>query len=411
MSGRSSPSNLTINTNLDNSTSSRAPFVNSALSLGASSSPKLSSTPTASSNSLSSKLAVSSSSISSSINSNNKKKDGNSSGSALSSAVAQVPLLRPLPRNDSDDKLYNTAVSWEIDPDEIDYEGSARVGIGAHGEVFRAKWRGTPVAVKQVADPAGSSVAEIRHEIAVLAHMHHPRVVQFLGACTKGKPWLVLSEFMRNGSVADALMKLDGERLPLTIAGRWAHDIAQGLRYLHERKPQPVVHRDLKPQNLLIDGSGHVKIADFGLAKVIDQVKLKSMDENYVMTGETGSYRYMAPEVFRHEKYSEKVDVYAFGMLLYQLTSPNGAPPLDHLGTVAAAEAMSLRHERPIISPKVSPLLKQLIQGCWHPDPAFRPSATECCKKLEELFPEGEDEGNEKVPPWEKKKGVECAVA
>lgn len=411
MSGRSSPSNLTINTSGGvgveiSSTStlriSPPPYSSSALSLGGTSSPKFSSTPTASSNSLSSKV--------SSSNNNKKRSDGNSSSGAIA-AIAQVPLQRPLPRIDSDDKLYNTAVSWEIDPDEIDYEGSARVGIGAHGEVFRAKWRGTPVAVKQVADPAGSSVAEIRHEIAVLAHMHHPRVVQFLGACTKGKPWLVLSEFMKNGSVADALMKLDGERLPLTIAGRWAHDIAQGLRYLHERKPQPVVHRDLKPQNLLIDGSGHVKIADFGLAKVIDQVKLKSMDENYVMTGETGSYRYMAPEVFRHEKYSEKVDVYAFGMLLFQLTSPTGAPPLDHLGTVAAAEAMSLRHERPIISPKVSPLLKKLIQSCWHPDPSFRPSATECCKKLEELFPEGEDEGNEKVPPWEKKKGIECNVA
>jgi hypothetical protein len=391
---RSSPLTISNNNSGDGgSTSSSRNGSSISLSLAISNSPKFTSTPSSTSNTSLSKLASSGGGG----NANKKKTEQNLQN--------LVPLQRPLPRVDSDDKLYNTAVSWEIDPDEIDYEGSARVGIGAHGEVFRAKWRGTPVAVKQVADPAGSSVAEIRHEIAVLAHMHHPRVVQFLGACTKGKPWLVLSEFMKNGSVADALLKLDGERLPLVIAGRWAHDIAQGLRYLHERKPQPVVHRDLKPQNLLIDGSGHVKIADFGLAKVIDQVKLKSMDENYVMTGETGSYRYMAPEVFRHEKYSEKVDVYAFGILLFQFTSPTGAPPMDHLGTVAAAEAMSLRHERPLISPKVSPELKILIQSCWHPDPAFRPSATDCCKKLEELFPESEDEGNEKIPPWEKKKG------
>ena len=97
------------------------------------------------------------------------------------------------------------------------------------------------------------------------------------------------------------------------------------------------------------------------------------------MTGETGSYRYMAPEVFRHEKYSEKVDIYALGVVIFQLTSPAGEPPLAWLGAVAAAEAMALRHERPEVSPKLQPRLRALINACWHPDPARRPTAAHCC--------------------------------
>jgi len=305
------------------------------------------------------------------------------------------PMQRPVPRVDSDDQLYSQAVSWEVDPEEIDFSRSSKVGQGSHGEVYRAKWRGTPIAVKQLATSGvsgASALGEMRHEIAVLAHMHHPRVVQFLGACTKGRPLLVLSEFLRGGSVAQALERLKGERLPPAVAGRWALDAAQGLRYLHEHKPQPVVHRDLKPQNLLVDGSGHVKISDFGLAKVVDQ--LKALDERYVMTGETGSYRYMAPEVFRHERYSEKVDIYALGVVIFQMTSPTGEPPLAWLGAVAAAEAMSLRHERPEMSPKLPPRLRSLITSCWHPDATKRPSAAHVCAELEQIYPDAADDGN-----------------
>ena len=304
-----------------------------------------------------------------------------------SSAVLGAPMKVPVPRVDSDDQLYQQAVSWEVDPAEIDFGRSSKIGQGGHGEVYRAKWRGTPIAVKQLAASGGVALAEMRHEIAVLAHMHHPRVVQFLGACTKGRPVLVLSEYLRGGSVAQALEQLraQGERLPRAVAGRWALDMAQGLRYLHEHKPMPVVHRDLKPQNLLIDGSGHAKISDFGLAKVVDQ--LKQLDEHYVMTGETGSYRYMAPEVFRHERYNDKVDIFAFGMILFQLTSPVPEPPFSWLGAVAAAEAISLRHERPEISPKLDARLRALINTCWHPDPAQRPTAAHCCGEVEACFP------------------------
>ena len=289
-------------------------------------------------------------------------------------------------RVDTDEDLMQKPVAWEIDRGELDWAGSVKLGAGAFGEVVRGKWRGTPVAVKKVNVAAGGAgaIAELRHEIAVMSHMHHPRVVQFLGACTRQQPWLLLSEFMKGGSVAQALAAREGRPLPPRMAGRWALDMAQALRYLHEHKPRGVVHRDLKPQNLLVDGSWHVKISDFGLAKVVDQ--LKALDERYKLTGETGSYRYMAPEVFRHESYNAKVDIYAFSMICYYFA--HGEPPFARVPPVDAARAAAVEHLRPEIRASVDRDFAALIRQCWDRDPAARPSAAQLCVQLEKLFPD-----------------------
>jgi serine/threonine protein kinase len=209
-------------------------------------------------------------------------------------------------RSDTDEDLLRGQVQWEIDRDEIDWGGQKPLGTGTYGVVVCAKWRGTPVAIKKVNIESEAkkavAVADLRHEIAVMSHMHHPRVVQFLGACTRVTPWLIVFEYLPGGTLQHAV---DEGNFPAHVAYKWSLECAQGLRYLHEHKPRPVIHRDLKPSNLLIDASGAAKIGDFGLARMIDIVK--TLNETYVMTGETGSYRYMAPEVFRHEPSPEKV--------------------------------------------------------------------------------------------------------
>jgi serine/threonine protein kinase len=247
------------------------------------------------------------------------------------------------------------------------------------------------------------------------------------------------------------IAKRKGKPLPPKLAGRWALDAAQGLRYLHEHKPLPVVHRDFKPHKLLIDGSGHCKIADFGLAKVVKIIASRtsalamggvasaagapgtpvsssagsstpvsagregsggggsgsgsgvnpartmplSPDSPTAAsaaegdnTGESGSYRYMAPEVFRHERYTEKVDIFSFGMIMFQLFSPDSHAPFHSLPSLQAAEAMALRNERPELSPKLPRELAALIEQCWAPDPTKRPTALQCCTVLEALFPD-----------------------
>jgi hypothetical protein len=347
------------------------------------------------------------------------------SGGMRTSRSAQnvTPLQKPVARVDSDDALYNTAVEWEISPADIDFDGAVQIGQGANADVFKARWRGTPVAIKRLKtnEDASSAVAgagtgagsstplgaptaasiigsarasaltltEVRHEIAVMSHMHHPRVVQFLGAYTKTQPWLILFEYLRGGSVSSVLVKRKGKGLPPRVAGRWALDMAQGLRYLHEHKPLPVVHRDLKPQNLLIDGSGHVKISDFGLSKVVDILKSGEGDQPVIVgKDDTNSFRYQAPELFRREKISEKVDIFSFGQVVAQLFSTDLAPPLSWMSPHAAAEAAALRNERPMQNPKLDKELRDLIEACWAADPQARPTARQCCAVLEKLFPD-----------------------
>lgn len=121
-----------------------------------------------------------------------------------------------------------------------------------------------------------------------------------------------------DGSLADWFKRPQGLSMALSI--RMCLDCARGMTYLHCRSPQPVIHRDLKPNNLMIS-SPRLKIGDFGLSKTLSvRNRLpQDMSQAYNLTGETGSYRYMAPEVFRHEYYGTPVDVYAFSMIAYQM--------------------------------------------------------------------------------------------
>jgi tRNA A-37 threonylcarbamoyl transferase component Bud32 len=313
--------------------------------------------------------------------------EGSDSKSKGNWSPSLPPIGAPPSRSDTDEDLMRKAVLWEIDPMELEFVGSVKLGAGAYGEVVRALWRGTPVAVKKVHSIGATTdeaAAELRHEIAVMSHMHHPRVVQFLGACTRQLPWFIVFEYLPGGALSTLLEKRDGRPLPHALAARFALDAAQSLRYLHEHKPTAVVHRDLKPSNLVVDASGHLKITDFGLAKVVDMIKHKGSDA-YVMTGETGSYRYMSPEVYRHEKYDEKVDIYALGMIMYYMW--HGEPPFASMPPLDAVRKAAQEGARPQLRVGVPKPVSDLIKACWHPDPSLRPSALEVCRTLDKIVP------------------------
>jgi len=140
------------------------------------------------------------------------------------------------------------------------------------------------------------------------------------------------------------------------------------MSYLHGCKP-PIIHRDLKPANLLIDFAGNLKISDFGLAKV--KVAPRHGDE-FQMTGETGSYRFMAPEVFRHEEYNETVDVYSFAVIFYILLT--GKIPWSNLSGIRAVTKASMEGDRPVVERSIDAELANLMQRCWDENPHSRPS-------------------------------------
>ncbi|CAG9464939.1 unnamed protein product [Pedinophyceae sp. YPF-701] len=301
---------------------------------------------------------------------------------------------------------------WEVDPKTI--KMLRKLGQGEFGEVYLAEWHGTLIAVKKLRDSNEVALGDFRTELNILMKVHHPHMVQFLGAVTKTEPFMILTEFMPGGSLADlfALRKPISARRSAEIA----LDTARGMSYLHNRSPQAVIHRDLKPANLMVSGNpyrganqegfrerlmfdtGIIKVADFGLSKSLvlnknknkhGNVQLSDLqeDDTYQMTGETGSYRYMAPEVFRHEPYNNKVDIYAYAMIMYQLFE--GAPPFHNMDPIDAAKAACLEGKRPMFSNPnywdgVAPKpLRDLIARCWNENPDARPEFNEIVEILQ----------------------------
>ncbi len=303
--------------------------------------------------------------------------------------------------------LLNINLDWEISPKDLVVHRKKKIGQGTFGEVVHGRWRGTQVAVKVLKKmdlTNETSVRELRTELAVCKTAHHPNVVQFLGAVTAQEPCMIVTELMQ-GSVADTFREcmLNPNR-PLTMrkAGEICLDICRGMAYLHGHRPRAIIHRDLKPENLLFTVSEKVKVGDFGLSKTLS-AKLDASyraarcaddadahgdsaglhNEPYKMTGETGSYRYMAPEVYKHEAYGPKVDVYAFAMIAYQAFT-NLQPFMDMEGILAARAAA--QGSRPKFPKNCVPEpIREIIRNCWHSDFRQRPTFEAVIERLEPL--------------------------
>lgn len=195
---------------------------------------------------------------------------------------------------------------WEISRTELVIRKT--LGHGSFGQVSKGTWRGTDVALKIICEP-DINLSEFKTEMEIMTKIHHPNILQLLGACTLDNPYMIVMEYMINDSLESTNSSLTtNQRIDVM------KDVSRGLAYLHNRKPDCIIHRDLKPSNILLSASMKAKIADFGISS------LKPVcTENYAMTGETGTYKYMAPEVLTHKKYSAKVDIWSFGIIMYYM--------------------------------------------------------------------------------------------
>ncbi|XP_074585850.1 serine/threonine-protein kinase VIK-like [Curcuma longa] len=271
---------------------------------------------------------------------------------------------------------------WEIDPSELDFSVATIIGKGSFGEIIKAYWRGTPVAIKRILPSLSDDrlvIQDFRHEVNVLVKLRHPNVVQFLGAVTDKKPLMLVTEYLRGGDLHQYLKEKNS--LSPQVAVNFALDIARGMAYLHN-EPNVIIHRDLKPRNVLLVNANadHLKVGDFGLSKLLST---QNAHDVYKMTGETGSYRYMAPEVFKHRKYDKKVDVFSFAMILYEMLEGE-APFLSHEPYEAAK--IVAEGNRPKIRAKgYTPELRELTEHCWAAEINKRPSFLDILKRLERI--------------------------
>ena len=182
------------------------------------------------------------------------------------------------------------------------------IGKGSFGTVHIASWRSTKVACKILQRSSENfCISEFRSELQSLSQIRHPNIIQFFGACTLKEPYMIVIEYMSRGN-----LEINNSKLSYNEKKQVLIDICSGLTYLHNRTPRCLIHRDLKPNNILLNLSGRAKIADFGLSKF-----QQDHNEAFKMTGETGTYRYMAPEVIMHKKYNASVDIWSFGMIMY----------------------------------------------------------------------------------------------
>nr|GEV72232.1 serine/threonine-protein kinase STY8-like [Tanacetum cinerariifolium] len=250
---------------------------------------------------------------------------------------------------------------YQIHYTEVQMQGAVLIGEqGAYGEVYRVKWRGTEVAAKTIRSSIASN-EKVRKaflkELELWQKLRHPNIVQFLGVLKDSDRLIFLTEYLKNGSLYDILKKRG--RLDSLTAVTYALDIARGMNYLHHHKPHAIVHRDLTPRNVLQDEAGRLKVTDFGLSKIAQEKDVYG----YKMTGGTGSYRYMAPEVYRREAYGKSVDVFSFALIVHEMFQggpSNREEPPEHV-----ADKRAYEDSRPPLSSYLYPEPESKVT-CFH---------------------------------------------
>ncbi|KAK9928382.1 hypothetical protein M0R45_025519 [Rubus argutus] len=271
------------------------------------------------------------------------------------------------------------------------------IGEGGFGRVYKGRLEaGQVVAIKQLNHDGLQGFQEFIVEVLMLSLLHHTNLVTLIGYCTDGDQRLLVYEYMPRGSLEDHLFDLNPDQEPLSWDTRIkiAVGAARGLEYLHCKANPPVIYRDLKSANILLDDHFNPKLSDFGLAK-LGPVG----DNTHVSTRVMGTYGYCAPEYAMSGKLTLKSDIYSFGVVMLELIT--GKKAID--GTKKQGEQNLVSWSRPFLKDrrKFVQLVDPLLQGrfpvrclhhavaitamCLQEQPTFRPLISDIVVALEYL--------------------------
>lgn len=251
------------------------------------------------------------------------------------------------------------------------------IGSGYFGEVRRGLWNGTEVAIKRFYRDEDKKKA-LEREMPIISKLRHPNILSFFGVMVNDKKDIMLiTELMAAGSLYANIK--NNYQIIRRVRHKIALDIAKGMRHMHACS---FLHRDLNTKNILLNDNYIAKISDFGLSRI--------MDDGDEMTSNVGFLAYMAPEIREGNMYSEKADVYSFGMVLYELFT--GREPHHEFeekkeNLFQFSKAVSIEGYRPpFLKYEIDETWKSLIVECWDYDPKKRPSFLSIFERIEGIM-------------------------
>ena len=206
-------------------------------------------------------------------------------------------------------------------------------------------------------------------ELAIMVKLRSPRIVSVYGVVTTDSSWLgLVVEYCAGGDLREALDADDAASIDEAQRRSWLSDIALGMAYLYSKG---VEHRDLKALNVLLDGARRCKVTDFGLSKS-ESLNTAATQSTMGGGGAKGTPAYMAPELLQSNTFTEKTDVYAYGMIVFEVLA--GDTPWSGLNQMQIMMQVCIQKDRPKLDGGAPADLVALMQRCWDHEPDARPT-------------------------------------
>ncbi|MEQ2209959.1 hypothetical protein XENOCAPTIV_006529 [Xenoophorus captivus] len=203
---------------------------------------------------------------------------------------------------------------WLLPKDEFTI--GEQLGSGCFSQVFQGRWKNhINVAIKILKNDSLDN-KEFQREVQILKNLHHRHLISLFAVCTESTPYYIITELMAKGSLLKFLRGPEGQNQDIASLIDMAIQVADGMSYLEEQKS---IHRDLAARNVLVGENYICKVADFGLARIIKEPFYISEDKKI-------PYKWSAPEAISHGKFSNKSDIWSFGVLLYEIITNGGIP-------------------------------------------------------------------------------------
>uniref|UniRef100_A0A5B6ZQ21 non-specific serine/threonine protein kinase n=1 Tax=Davidia involucrata TaxID=16924 RepID=A0A5B6ZQ21_DAVIN len=268
------------------------------------------------------------------------------------------------------------------------------IGSGGYGKVYRGTLpSGQLVAVKRAQQGSMQGGLEFKTEIELLSRVHHKNVVSLVGFCFKQAEQMLIYEYIPNGTLKESLSGRSGIRLDWMRRLRVALGAARGLQYLHDLANPPIIHRDIKSNNILLDERLNAKVADFGLSKPMGDT-----GRSHVTTQVKGTMGYLDPEYYMTQQLTEKSDVYSYGVLLLELITARS--PIENGKYIVREVRQSMDKTKDlynlhgILDPTIglgTPLkglekFVDLAMRCLEESGAARPRMSEVAKEIENIM-------------------------